>query len=82
MNWPEMKKHLTEPIISKRKDPLIFFPLVFLVTWVGTIVYQRTGISYVEYILWLIPIALVLSALYILLIAWLKKKRAKRNDRS
>lgn len=82
MSWLEIKEHLTEPIFSKKKDPILFFPLVFLVTWLGTVVYQRTGISYVEYILWLIPIALVLSALYILLIAWLKKKRAKRNDRS
>ena len=79
MSWPEIKEHLTEPIFSKKKDPILFFPLVFLVTLLGTVVYQRTGISYVEYILWLIPIALVLSALYILLIAWLKKKRAQNK---
>lgn len=77
MNWPEVKKHLTEPIISKEKDPLIFFPLVFLATWVGTAVYQRSGISYLEYILWMIPVAIVVSILYILLVVWLKKRRAK-----
>ncbi|ALS74981.1 hypothetical protein AUC31_06960 [Planococcus rifietoensis] len=77
MNWPEVKKHLTEPIISKEKDPLIFFPLVFLATWVGTAVYQSSGISYLEYILWMIPVAIVVSILYILLVVWLKKRRAK-----
>lgn len=82
MSWPEMKKHLTEPIISKEKDPLIFFPLVFLATWIGTAVYRRSGISYLEYILWMIPVAIVVSILYILLVVWIKKRRAKNKNKS
>ncbi|WP_146747871.1 SoxR reducing system RseC family protein [Planococcus maitriensis] len=75
-----MKKHLTEPIISKEKDPLIFFPLVFLATWIGTAVYRRSGISYFEYLLWMVPVAIIAFALYFLLIVWLKKRRAKDKE--
>ncbi|WP_404336566.1 hypothetical protein [Planococcus rifietoensis] len=77
-----MKKYLTEPIISKEKDPLIFFPLVFLAAWGGTAVYRRSGISYLEYILWMIPVAIIVSVLYILLVVWVKKRRAKTKKSS
>lgn len=77
MSWPEIKEFLTEPIISKQKDPLLIFPLAVLGAWIGTAVYRRSGISYFEYLLWMIPVAIIAFALYILLIVWLKRKRQK-----
>lgn len=81
MNWAQIKKDLTEPIISRKADPWLIFPLAVLASWIGTSVYRSSGISYVEYILWLIPIALVLSALYILFIVWLKRKRQRKKSK-
>ncbi|MBT2584227.1 hypothetical protein [Planococcus sp. ISL-109] len=79
MTWAQIKQLLTEPIISKEKDPLITIPLGILAAWIGITVYQRTGMSYAEYILWLIPVAVVFSGLYILLILLLKKNRMKKE---
>ncbi|ANU21404.1 hypothetical protein BBI15_15065 [Planococcus plakortidis] len=79
MNWPEIKEYLTEPIISKQKDPLLIFPLGVLAAWAGTMVYRSSGITYFEYLQWMIPVAILAFALYFLLIAWLKKQRAKNN---
>lgn len=80
MNWTQMKKLLTEPIISKEKDPILIIPVTIIAAWIGITVFQRTGISYFEYILWLIPVAIIISALYILLILVLKKNRV-RNEK-
>ncbi|MDE4084555.1 hypothetical protein PO902_05775 [Planococcus maritimus] len=79
MNWPEIKEYLTEPIISKQKDPLLIFPLGVLAAWIGTAVYRRSGVSYFEYLLWMVPVAIITFALYLLLIVWLKKRRAKNK---
>ena len=79
MSWPEIKEHLTEPIISKQKDPLLIFPLGILAAWIGTTVYRRSGISYFEYLLWMIPVAIIAFSLYFLLVVWLRKKRAKNK---
>ena len=79
MSWPELKEYLTEPIISKQKDPLVIFPVAVLAAWIGTAVYRRSGISYFEYLLWMVPVAIIAFALYFLLIVWLKKRRAKNK---
>ncbi|MFP8782571.1 hypothetical protein [Planococcus plakortidis] len=79
MSWPEIKEYLTEPIISKQKDPLLIFPLGVLAAWAGTMVYRSSGITYFEYLLWMIPVAIIAFALYFLLIAWLKKRRVKNK---
>lgn len=79
MTWTELKQVLTEPIISKEKDPLITIPFGILAAWLGITIYQRTGMSYGEYILWLIPVALVFTGVYILLILLLKKNRVKKD---
>lgn len=79
LSWPEIKEHLTEPIISKQKDPLLIFPLGVLAAWIGTAVYRRSGISYFEYLLWMIPVAISVFSLYFLLVIWLRKKRAKNK---
>ncbi len=79
MSWLEIKEHLTEPIISKQKDPLLIFPLGVLAAWIGTAVYRRSGISYFEYLLWMIPVAISVFSLYFLLVIWLRKKRAKNK---
>ncbi len=80
MCWPEIKEHLTEPIISKQKDPLLIFPLGVLAAWIGTAVYRRSDISYFEYLLWMIPVAISVFSLYFLLVVWLRKNEQKANN--
>ena len=76
MNWTQLKRWLTEPIFSKKVDPFVFSPLAFIAAWISTIVYQKSGMSYFEYIVWLIPVLIVIVIVSVLLLVLVKSSRA------
>ena len=68
-----------EPIISKKADPFLSFPLAFLAALMGNAFYHSGNMPYGEFILWLVLIAsLVVFILKLIGTAW-RRSRKQRN---
>ena len=76
MNKRKIISWLKEPIITKKVDPYLNFILAFMGAMIGTTFYQSTDMSYWEYILWLVPFAL-LTVLIIKVISSVWKHSSK-----
>jgi len=79
MNKRKLVTWLKEPIITKKVDPYLNFLLAFLGAMVGTAFYRSTELSYWEYILCLIPFALLLVLAIKAISSIWKNSRKKRE---
>ncbi|MBX0315301.1 hypothetical protein [Planococcus glaciei] len=83
-NKTKIIRWLKEPIFSKKVDPFINFLLAFSGAMLGTFVYPRTEMPFWQFLLWMIPIAILL-AFFLKVIGgvWKKNKGprgAAKND--
>ncbi|WKA51735.1 hypothetical protein QWY22_03795 [Planococcus liqunii] len=61
-NRTRMIRWLKEPIFSKKIDPFINFLLAFAGAMLGTLVYPKTEMPFWQFLLWMIPVAILLVA--------------------
>ncbi|MBB5179998.1 putative membrane protein [Planomicrobium koreense] len=59
-NKTKMMKWLKEPIFSEKIDPFIKFVLVFSGAMAGALVYPQTDMPFWQFLLWMIPLVIVL----------------------
>lgn len=59
-NKTKMLKWLKEPIFSKKIDPFINFLLIFSGAMAGILVYPQTDMPFWQFLLWMIPFAILL----------------------
>ena len=78
-NKMKLIKWLKEPIVSKKWDRFVNFLLAFIGATISTTVYPQTDMPFWQFLLWMMPFA-VLLVLIIKVMGTVWKNNRKQHD--